>query len=172
MVARSLWMIALLAACTQGSGCAAGTGARDQDRSRRSTESSDARDERESRGGAAKTSITMNKPPPPVEQTYSAPVVVDKPVPAKPVREGRSPLVYLLPAGGSLRVVDTTSGAEIATTPAESRSILRIDDLTGVTLGPVTLLKGPLPPGRAYAIYLSTGSENQLRRDVSSPAAK
>jgi hypothetical protein len=163
-----LSMIALLAACAQGSGCAAGTGAKQRD-AQGSLESSDARDEREAREGKGEMSVTMTKPPPPVEQSRTAPVVVAKPVPAKPVREGPAPLVYLLPAGGALRVVDTTAGAEIAATAAESRSILRIDALTGVTIGKQTLLRGPLPPGHEYAIYLTTGSDNEVRQGVLRP---
>jgi len=166
-MARVVRIIALLAACALGSGCAAGTGAKDG--ARRSGESSDARDEREAREGKGQMTVTMQKPPPPIERTHTAPVVVDKPVPAKPVRVGMPPIVYLLPASGSLRVVDTTAGAEIAVTAAESRSILRIDDLTGVTIGKRTLLKGPLPPDHEYAIYLSTGSESEVRHGVTSP---
>ena len=164
-------MIALLAACAQGSGCAAGTGANDgSSRSRRSTESSDARDEREAREGTGKMSVTMTKPLPPVEQARTSPVVVEKALPAKPVRQGTPPLVYLLPAAGALRVVDTTTGAELAAAAsAESRSILRIDAMTGVSLGKQTLVKGPLPPDREYAVYLSTGTENEMRNSVSSP---
>ncbi len=170
MLYRTLGMIALLAACTQGSGCAAGTGANDKRRG--SGESSDARDEREAREGKGNMSVTMTKPPPTVERSRTSAIVVDEPIPARPVREGSAPLVYLLPAGGSLRVVDTTAGAELAATAAESRSILRIDDLTGITIGKRTLLKGPLPPGHVYEIYLSTGSANEVRQGVSSPATE
>ncbi len=167
---RVISILALLAACAQGSGCAAGTGAND-DR-RRSSESSDARDEREAREGKGQMSVTMTKPPPTVEQSRTSAVIVDKPIPAKPVREGSAPLVYLLPATGSLRVVDATVGAELAATAAESRSILRIDNLTGITIGKRTLLKGPLPPDHVYEIYLSTGSTNEVRQDLSSPATE
>jgi hypothetical protein len=147
---RTLGMIALLAACTQGSGCAAGTGASDK-------------------RPAKEKPTTRPVMPVAQQQTYAAPVVVDKPVPPKPVREGTPPIVYLLPADGSLRIVDKTAGQEIATTAAEARSIVRIDDVTGVQLGKQTLRKGPLPPGHEYEIYLTTGSANEIRRSVSSP---
>ncbi|HEV2295298.1 MAG TPA: hypothetical protein VGR35_15710 [Tepidisphaeraceae bacterium] len=144
-------MIALLAACTQGSGCAAGTGVRD--------------DEQPSKDQAP------SEPAVPVAQdrSYSAPVMVDKPIPPKPVRDGTPPIVYLLPSDGALRVVNKTTGQEIAAAAAQSRSILRIDDMTGVTLGQQTLVKGPLPPGHEYEIYQSTGAENTVRHGVSSP---
>lgn len=158
MVLRILGMIALLAACTQGSGCAAGTGV-DED-AQRVTDPRAPEDERSS------------DPQVPVaqERSYSAPVVVTNPVPPKPVRDGTPPIIYLLPSDGSLRVVDKTAGQEIAAVPAaQSRSILRIDDLTGVTLGKQTLVKGPLAPNHGYEIFLSTGSENTVRHGVSSP---
>ena len=143
-------MIALLAACTQGSGCAAGKGTEDK--------------------RPAKDKPTT-QPVKPVanEQTYTAPVVVQQAVPEKPVREGSSPLVFLLPGSGSLRVVDKTTGIDLASTQAQARSILRIDDLTGVTLGKQSLVKGPLPSGHEYAIYLTTGTENVIERGVLSP---
>ncbi len=142
MFGRTLGIIALLAACTQGSGCAAGTGV-DGD-AQQATDQSDATNER------------PNESTVPVAQdrSYSGPVVVQQQVPAKPVREGTPPIVYLLPSDGELRVVDKTTGQEIAAAPtAQSRSILRIDDLTGITLGRQTLLKGPLAPGHEYEIF-------------------
>lgn len=150
-------MIALLAACAQGSGCAAGTGVTDQEQTAQAEQRA--------------TDEQRNEPIAPVaqERTVEAPVIVAKPVPPKPVRQGTTPIVYLLPSDGSLRVVDKTANRELAAAPAEARSILRIDDLTGVTLGQQTLVKGPLAPGHDYEIFLSTGSENVIRRDVSSP---
>ena len=143
-------MIALLAACTQGSGCAAGKG-------------------NEDKRPAKEKPTTQPVVPVAQEQTYTAPVVVQQPVPAKPVREGASPIVFLLPGSGSLRVVDKTTGIDLASAEAQARSILRIDDLTGVTLGKQTLVKGPLPNGHEYAIYLTTGTENVIERGVLTP---
>ncbi len=113
--------------------------------------------------------VTMQKPPPSVEQSHAGPVVVDTLVPAKPVREGTAPLVYLLPGSGTVRIVDKTSGRELSTMPAESRSIIRIDDFAGVSLGKQTLLPGPLPAGHEYEIYLSTGSESAVEHTRSAP---
>ena len=146
---KTLGIFALLAACTQGSGCAAGKG----------------KDER-----PAKDKPTT-QPVMPVarQETYSAPVVMQQAVPEKPVREGTSPIIFLLPAHGSLRIVDKTAGHELASAPAQSRSILRIDDRIGVTLDKQTLVKGPLPQGHEYAIFLSTGSENVIEQGVLSP---
>ena len=143
-------MIALLAACTQGSGCAAGTGKADK-------------------RPAKEKPTTQPVTPVARQETYTAPVVVQRPVPAKPVREGPTPIVFLLPADGALRVVDKTAGHDIAAASAQSRSILRIDDRTGVTLDRQTLVKGPLPQGHEYSIFLTTGSENVIERGVLSP---
>jgi len=101
-----------------------------------------------------------------------APVAVQSAVPAQPVREGPAPLVYLLPASGALRVVDKSAGRDLATTPAQTRTILRIDELTGVQLGQQTLVKGPLPAGHEYEVYLSTDASNEVRHDVSRPGSR
>jgi hypothetical protein len=159
-------MIALLAACALGSGCAAGTGAKQQPRPK---ESADARDARETREGSTEAVMIKPPPPPPIEQTRSAPVTVQKAVPAKPVREGTAPLVYLLPAGGTVRIVDKTDGIDLAAAPADARAIVRIDDLTGVQIGKQTLLKGPLPHGHEYEIYLATGTANEVQHEIVRP---
>ena len=158
-------MIALLAACALGSGCAAGTGAKQQPRSK---ESADARDAREAREGSEAVVIKA-PPPPPIEQKRSDPVTVQKAVPPKPVREGTAPLVYLLPAGGTVRIVDKTASIDLASAGAEARSIIRIDDLTGVQIGKETLLKGPLPAGHEYEIYLTTGTANEVQHEIVRP---
>jgi hypothetical protein len=160
-------MIALLAACALGSGCAAGTGAK-QPAAQRSTESADARDAREAREGSEAVMIKP-PPPPPIEQKRSDPVTVQTAVPPKPVRDGTAPLVYLLPAGGTVRIVDKTDGIDLASAGAEARAIIRIDDLTGVQIGKQTLLKGPLPHGHEYEIYLTTGTANDVQHEVVRP---
>ena len=108
-------------------------------------------------------------PPPPIEEKRSDPVTMQKSVPAKPVREGTAPLVYLLPAGGTVRIVDKTASIDLASAGAEARSIIRIDDLTGVQIGKETLLKGPLPAGHEYEIYLTTGTANEVQHEVVRP---
>ncbi|MGB7157521.1 MAG: hypothetical protein WBD40_05610 [Tepidisphaeraceae bacterium] len=146
-------MIALLAACTCGSGCAAGKGATKHDDQR------------------PQEDLSTAQPAKPVlkEETFSAPVVVKSALPEQPVREGTAPLIYLLPASGSVRIMDKTMDKELAAVSVEARSIIRIDDLTGISLGKETLLRGPLPAGREYQIYLSTGSGNTVERTVTSP---
>jgi hypothetical protein len=162
-------MIALLAACALGSGCAAGTGATKQSSKPRSTESSEAQDTREARQQDTQAVVIKKPPPPPREQSASGTVVIQKPLPAKPVKDGPAPLVYLLPGEGMVRIVDKTAGIDIASTAAESRSIVRIDDLTGVQLGKQTLVRGPLPAGHEYEIYLTTGTANDVQRNVLAP---
>ena len=166
-------MIALLAACALGSGCAAGTGAKQsakqQSSKPRSTESSEARDAREARQQQTQAVVIQKPPPPPREESASGSVVIQKPLPARPVREGPSPLVYLLPGEGLVRIVDKTSGIDIASTAADARAIVRIDDLTGVQLGKQTLVRGPLPAGHEYEIYLTTGTANDVQRNVLAP---
>src|SRR4051812_49317925 len=114
----TLRMIALLAACALGSGCAAGTGAKQSSKSH-SKESSEAKDTREAQQQDTQAVMIKPAPPPPREQSGSGSVVIQKPVAARPVREGPSPLVYLLPGEGTVRIVDKTAGIDIASTVAE-----------------------------------------------------
>ncbi len=151
-MARVVRIIALLAACALGSGCAAGTGAK-------------------GKGPGDKQSAAPSRSAARSE-THVAPVVVQSAVPAKPVREGPAPLVYLLPASGTLRVVDKSDGRDLATTAAAARAILRVDERTGVQLGQQTLVKGPLPAGHEYVVYLSTDSMSEVRHDVRRPGSR
>ena len=160
-------MIALLAACAQGSGCAAGKGASSADEA----ETTAAKPAEKADDAAKDTTPAKPSVPLAQDRTVESPVVIERRVPEKPVRDGTPPIVYLLPADGALRVVDKTAGQDVASVPAaKSRSILRIDDLTGITLGQQTLVKGPLsPPGHEYEIYLTTGSENTVRQGITTP---
>jgi hypothetical protein len=127
----------------------------------------DARDAAEA--AQPKPNVSLVKPPPPQQQTYTGGVTIDKPVPPQPVSKGPALLVYLLPSAGTVRIVDVTSGADLATVTGKARSIVRIDQLTGVQLDRQTLVRGPLPRDHEYAIYLTIDSASDVRREVTSP---
>ena len=84
------------------------------------------------------------------------------------VTEGATPLVYIFDLGGPLRVVDLTSKVVIATAVAPPRSLVRIDERHGVTVGRENVLPGPLPAGRRYGIYLEPQTDNRVNQSTTS----
>ena len=51
------------------------------------------------------------------------------------VRQGRSPLVYIVPEPAKVRVVDLSSGKNVAAGPVGAQTLVRIDDEHGVIDG-------------------------------------
>ena len=85
------------------------------------------------------------------------------------VTQGRTPLVHLFDIGGPVRVVDLTSRMQLAAATVADRTLVRIDDHNGVTVGQKNLLPGPLPEGHEYAIYLDPTMPNVVRHGVGPP---
>jgi hypothetical protein len=86
------------------------------------------------------------------------PVGAPAPNPVNPnaarLRSGNAPINYLVGPGGKLRVVDATTGKDIAKVLAPPQSTLTVDPARGVLLGTTTLTKGPLPANHKYEIWL------------------
>lgn len=82
------------------------------------------------------------------------------------VAKGPTPLVHLFDIGGPIRVVDLTTNARLVAATVPGRTIVRVDDRNGVTVGKKNLLPGPLPPGRTYAIYLDPTTPNVMRQGI------
>ena len=70
------------------------------------------------------------------------------------VKEGPAPLVYLTESGVTVRIVDRAGEKILAETPVPGRTIVRVDQQTGVVIGRQTLVAGPLPAGGRYAIMV------------------
>jgi hypothetical protein len=80
--------------------------------------------------------------------------------PNLPVKQGPPPLVYMVEAGGAIRVVETETGATVAEVVAPPGSIVSIDEKAGVRIGQEWIVKGPLVAGRTYQIFLEGPDEN------------
>ena len=93
------------------------------------------------------------------------------------IREGGTPLVYLADMAGTYRVVERMGGGGIggggervlAQGRVGPRTIVRVDARNGVVFGRQTLLAGPLPAGRRYAILMVPDGESVSRTGVSQP---
>jgi hypothetical protein len=84
------------------------------------------------------------------------------PAPNLPVKQGPAPLAYIVEAGGPIRVVEAETGATVAEAIAAPRSIVSIDEQTGVRVGNDLLVKGPLNAGRTYQIFLESSDESTI----------
>jgi len=89
--------------------------------------------------------------------------------PVLPVKQGPPPLAYIVEHGGMVRVVEVESGSIIAAGECDTQAIVSVDAQTGVRIGNNLMLKGPLPEGRTYQIFLETGNENTFRSESRQP---
>ena len=119
------------------------------------------------KGSRTATSLPTSAPAPVIERAVGS--FRPPPAPDFPVKQGPAPLAYLVEAGGPLRIVDMVSGAILATGIAEPRGIVSIDEKAGIRVGRELLVKGPLPSGRTYGIYLENQGENQMRTERIGP---
>jgi hypothetical protein len=104
--------------------------------------------------------------PPEMEMTWEEhPLGGVAAVTARPVsvKEGPAPLVYMTEQGVTVRVVDRGSERTLAEAAVPGRTIVRVDNRTGVVAGRLTLVPGPLPAGRRYAIQVVPQGANVSR---------
>jgi hypothetical protein len=121
----------------------------------------------------AEPAVEQTGPPPEREMAWEEHAlggVAAMPARPVPVKEGPAPLVYMTQQGETVRVVESGSERMLAEMPVPARTIVRVDTRTGVVVGRQTLVRGPLPAGRRYAIVVVPQGENVSRtgtmRDV------
>jgi hypothetical protein len=85
------------------------------------------------------------------------------------VAQGPTPLVHLFDIGGPIRIVDLTTKSRLVATDVPDRTLVRIDDRNGVTVGKNNLFPGPLAAGHTYAIYLDPTTPNVMRQGIGAP---
>jgi hypothetical protein len=85
------------------------------------------------------------------------------------VTQGRTPLVHLFDIGGPVRIVDLTAKSQLAAVTVPDRTLVRVDDRNGVTIGLERVMPGPLPPGHEYGIYLDPTTPNVYRQGIGPP---
>ena len=101
-------------------------------------------------------------------QWTSTPLKIEqKPV---AIAEGEPPLAHIFSAAAAIRVVDLTSGAQLAATGVGERTLVSIDHLRGVTIAGQLIVPGPLPAGHHFAIYVDPTTENVQRQGIGMPA--
>ena len=86
------------------------------------------------------------------------------------VAQGPSPVVHLFDVGGPIRVVDLTDQRPLVATEVIDRTLVRVDDRNGVTIGSENVVAGPLVPGHQYGIFADPQTPNVMRHGIGPPA--
>ena len=85
------------------------------------------------------------------------------------IKQGATPLVYLVETGATVRVRDESTKRDLAVSFAEARSIVRVDASRGVIYGDDTLAPGPLAAEHVYSIFVEPTGENVARQGTFQP---
>ena len=85
------------------------------------------------------------------------------------VTQGKTPLVHLFDIGGPIRIIDLTTKSPLVSVTVPDRTLVRVDDRNGVTVGKDNLFPGPLQPGHMYGIYLDPTTPNVMRQGIGLP---
>ena len=85
------------------------------------------------------------------------------------VAQGPTPLVFIFNNSASIRVVDLTSGQQLAAVHVQPRTLVRVDDAKGVTVGADNVAPGRLIPGHQYVIYSDPTTPNTISHGVGRP---
>ena len=129
------------------------------------------RSEADARGDDTPAAVRwqIERPAPTTAEVDRRPLAIT----AKPMllAQGELPLVYLLPAAGTISVADLSAGAQlVSNVSAPGNTIIRIDPARGVIFGEDHLVPGPLPEDRTYGIYLAPPGENSIETRTISPS--
>jgi hypothetical protein len=84
----------------------------------------------------------------------AAPSGAPLPTDSTKLATGPATLNYLLGAGGSIHVIDLTTGKTIATAVAPTQAVITVDETRGVVVANQVVKAGPLPTGHRYEIWL------------------
>jgi hypothetical protein len=114
-------------------------------------------------------------PPPPMPHMVTERSESSLPQPAvreSPVEQGTAPLAYIVEGSSVVKIVEMDSGRTLAQVNAPAGSVLTIEEASGVRIGNDLLVKGPLPAGRTYQIFLENGGGNVFRSELSKPIGR
>ena len=87
-----------------------------------------------------------------------------------PVKQGNPPIAVLVPAGNSVRVINSADGRLIATGATDRDTVLSVDPKAGVTLGRDKLAGGPIASAQPVAIYFESINPNPFQPPTTRPA--
>jgi hypothetical protein len=91
---------------------------------------------------------------------------------ATPVQEGEPPLAYRVESNVTIRIVDMNTNRDIAISPMKAGEFVAVTQDNGVVLGGERIVKGPLPEGHRYGIYVDQPSANMFRSGAIVPGKR
>lgn len=120
-----------------------------------------------------------NKKPGPTSMPVAQETWMSKPInvppeaqTARPVRQGKLPLVYLVETATTVRIVDVTNSAELLLLPVQGKTTISLTENNGLRVGGAPMRFLTLPGDHVYEIYLqsSVSNPNQFRTSTVRPA--
>jgi hypothetical protein len=99
-----------------------------------------------------------------------APIAVE--ARSTPVQEGEPPLAYRVESNVTIRIVDTTANQPIAMQAMKAGEFVAVTQDNGVVMGDERVVKGPLPEGHRYEIYVEQPSKNIFRSGAVIPGPR
>jgi thiamine biosynthesis lipoprotein ApbE len=96
-----------------------------------------------------------------------APIAVE----SKPtlVKSGEAPLAYRVESNVTIRITDMDAGTTVATAAMKAGDFVAVTEDNGVVMGGERVVKGPLPEGHRYGIYVEQPSSNVFESGVITP---
>jgi hypothetical protein len=88
------------------------------------------------------------------------------------VQSGEPPLAYRVESNVTIQVTDITTGEMTASAKVKAGDFVAVTRENGVVIGGERLVKGPLPEGRRYGIYLEQPSANVFRSGAIVPGTR
>jgi hypothetical protein len=85
------------------------------------------------------------------------------------VKEGPSPLIYIVDTAAMVRIVDATTGEDMLKVPVPAHTVVAVNAASGIQIGGATMKLGPLPADHRFAIYLESNEENIIRQGAVRP---
>lgn len=89
-----------------------------------------------------------------------------------PVSQGAAPLAYMVESGGVVKIVQMEDDKTLVQAAAPAGSVITIDEDSGVRIGNDLLVKGPLPAGKTYQIFVENPGGNVFRSELHKPVAR
>lgn len=102
----------------------------------------------------------------------SAQAPIAAPAKSLPIQEGEPPLAYRVPSDGTVRIVDMNTSADVAVGALKAGEFIAVTQDNGILFGSERMLKGPLPEGHRYGIFIDQPSSNIYRSGAVIPGSR
>jgi len=88
------------------------------------------------------------------------------------VQSGEVPLAYRVESNVTIRITDMNAGDTVATAALKAGDFVAVTADNGIVMGGERIVKGPLPEGHRYGIYVEQPSANVFRSGAIVPGTR